>query len=195
MKVTDLQTSAPQPLLRRIDMSQYSWYQNEYDNLPSTDSFNRENLDKTELWVLDERFTMSYKVDGKKRTKFFDVGTIFDKASAPALVRSVVDNDALIVMLAALNHDADFGLHFASYDEANEVFYQLIKIAIKRYVKYLVEETDTDRYEIRKWYRKSMRQARWYHRGVETKIGENIYNEIKPEDHWNYGKIHEKREL
>lgn len=195
MIVTDLQTSAPQPLLRRLDLSQYDWYREHYTNLPSSDSFNRKNLDKTELWVLEEQFTLSYRVDGKKRTKTFDECVVFDKASSPKLTRSIVDNDALIVLIPALNHDADFGLHFATYEEANEVFYQLIKLVIKRYVNYLIEETDTDNYEIRKWYRKSMRQARWYHRGVETKIGENVYNEIKPYNHWNYGKIHEKREL
>ena len=185
--VSDLETSSPFPLLRRIDLSQYKWYQDRF-NMPPIEKFARKNLDQTELWNLEETFILRYKINGKQIDKVFRESFVFDKASAPKIVRSIVDNDAFIVIIAALNHDADFGLHFSSYEEANEVFFQLIKMVIKRYVTYLLT-TDRDKREVRSWYRDSMRQARWYHRGVETNIGEDIYNEINPEDHWNYGKV------
>ncbi len=200
IRVTNLRTSAPFPLLRRVDFSEYDWYKKEYKDMPDLEKVKRKNLDLTEIWVLAVPYEIQYDVeveeDGKvlkeTRVKTFKESFLFDKASAPKPVRGIVDNDSFIVIIASLVHDADFGLHFAPYKEANEIFFQLIKLVIRKYVTYLLT-TDLDKREIRKWFRDSMREARWYKRGVSTPFGKAIYNEIKPEEHWNYGKVSERR--
>jgi len=56
----------------------------------------------------------------------FEPGFITDLSSVPGFFRSVVDNDDIDMMSAALCHDVNFSLHHLSFKQTNQLFYHMI---------------------------------------------------------------------
>lgn len=59
----------------------------------------------------------------------FKVGYMTDLASVPKKLRSIVDNDSEELMLPALVHDANFGCHYFSFGQSNDIFRNMIRKA------------------------------------------------------------------
>jgi len=55
----------------------------------------------------------------------FKRGYISDLASVPGFFRSVVDNDDIDVILAAIVHDRNFSTHVLTFRQTNELFYKM----------------------------------------------------------------------
>lgn len=55
----------------------------------------------------------------------FKRGYLTDLASVPSYFRSVVDNDDIDVIAAALVHDRNFSVHHLSFEQTNELFYKM----------------------------------------------------------------------
>jgi len=56
----------------------------------------------------------------------FRRGFITDFSSVPAYFRSVVDNDDIDMLLAALCHDRGFSVHKLTFKQTNELFYKMV---------------------------------------------------------------------
>ena len=205
-KLIGYRTSQPFPEMMRFDITQYDWYQSHWGGiLPSRYSYQRESMVNTELRAMTKFFTIDLKFDdGSIDRIVFDKGTVWDLASVPSFVRSLIDNDALIVFLAALFHDGAIGLHLYPVDMCNEIFRDLIVIFIDKYKKRYIEmqeeilhsiddrkkrELFKDGYTdfIDKWVRDSKRDADTYFFGVDVRVSPcyKIYKNSNPETHWN----------
>lgn len=91
-----------------------------WDELPAKD--------RDQLQVCLSYITIKiYLTDGTMLVYQFRPGYITDLASVPKALRSLVDNDALELLLAALVHDANFGGQLLSFGASNTIFRQMIR--------------------------------------------------------------------
>ena len=175
-KITELKRRG-YPKLERVDIIQYNIFSREIKRgygiiMPPISKLNRENMNKYELHVLLNDYQVSYETEGKKYTYKFRKGFIYDKASVPNALRSIVDNDSYLVAIAALVHDALFALHLLSFRDSDRHFYRLIRYA----------QSKQPRKDRRLW------KAIVYWFGVISPIGHRLYRKSVPHKHWNYGK-------
>jgi hypothetical protein len=183
-KLINYTTDKPMPLMRRFDLTKYDWYNKQLGRvLPLKEAYNRENMLKTELWILWEDFKLTLCFDdGTKDIIEYKAGFVWDIASVPSILRSFIDNDAYIVFIGALFHDGAFGLHLYSYEDSNTYFRDLIIITAKNYA----ELWDAMFYEdITEWVEDAEHDAKLYYFGVETRKGERIYKSSDVDNHWN----------
>lgn len=83
----------------------------------------------SDVRVLLNDITIKVTTDDGVRYYHFKKGFITDLASVPKILRSLVDNDDEVMLLAALVHDANFRWHFlSSFKRANDMFRQMIAI-------------------------------------------------------------------
>ncbi len=191
------------PEMCKFDLTQYDWYKERIgDSLPGRFRYARDNMDETELWVLLEDFTLVIHFeDGMNDILEFHKGFVWDLASVPPQLRSIIDNDSFIVFTAALFHDASFGLHLYDFETCNDYFQQLIVVTAEQYGNRLMLESRkiSDELSLRKRLRYMKKRKRFIHEmiddakrdskiyefGVDSKIGEKIYKNSIPCIHWN----------
>jgi hypothetical protein len=172
------------PVLERIDFDTYDSLSSELGvSLPSVDKIHRENLSTHELFVLRERYEINFNIACTTYSFVFKKGTIFDKASVPSILRSVVDNDSYYVIRPSLIHDAMFALHLVPYRVANKLFKEYIKYEYDHEIAKLSGRAK------RKLIREKRFKTAMYFFGVSTRKGRRIYNSIEPKNHWLNGYI------
>jgi len=202
-RLVDYKTSTPFPEMMRFDVTQYDYYQELLGGvLPSKWGYQRKQMDITELWILTKPFNITlYFDDGSEDWIDSKAGLVWDLASTPKKLRSIVDNDSFEVFIPAVFHDQAFGLHLYSFDESNEIFRQLIRLVAEKYrIRYMAMKQEiADNMDggagikllekewevINEWVREAYHLAELYHFGVDTFIGKNIYDESDPVTHWN----------
>lgn len=192
------------PEMCKFDLTQYDWYKDRIgSHLPCRHRYVRENMDATELWILLDDYTLSIQFsDGTSDVLEYRKGFVWDLASVPSAFRSIIDNDSFMVFIAALFHDASFGLHLYDFETCNDYFQQLIVVTAHQYGKRLLLDSKVTSSRIEsirkklKYNRKTKkfihelvkdaeRDSKLYEFGVDTKIGRNIYNSSIPCIHWN----------
>ena len=190
--ITGFSTSAPVPDTIRVDPLQYEWYKvrmwEKGVDLPEFSQFKRDNLSVLELRLLQEDFTIKFTWRGVRYVLTLKAGYISDLASVPGILRGLVDNDALIALIAAYCvHDPCFALQLLPFEEANDLFRDLVIYKIEELYLYQLEEANGHRKAVRaakRWRRRALRDARLYHFGVSTPIGRKIYHGGNPQTHW-----------
>ena len=210
MKIIGYSTDMPMPMMMRFDLTHYAWYNEKFDgNLPGRYRYQRDQMNVTELWILMEDITLTLVLeDGSLIEMPFKKGFVWDLASVPEKLRSVIDNDAFIVFIAALFHDAVFGLHLFDFDTCNDMFRQLIVLTATQYGERLIEDyqqiadrmydDDAEKYmkkctkRIEKFVRQSERDSELYEFGVDSPFGKNVYEGKNPATHWNLGFVTKK---
>ena len=158
---------------------------NNYDvKLPRKSSLWRIGMSSDELYVLHHDYEVRFTY--KKTNYRFKMlrGFIFDKASVPPFLRSVVDNDDPDVMISAMCHDAMFALHLVPFKQANKMFYWIVKTVMLKKLSNIVDKKSR-----RKMRREIFFKPKLYFFGVATPIGKKIYNSCNPFDHWLNGYV------
>jgi len=207
----NITTSSPSPATRRIDFTQYHWYENHYSKkgvtIPRARELVRDNMNQNGLRIDEEDFSLSFQWKGYVHTIDYSSGFIHDLASTPKWLRGLVDNDDIVAILAARFHDPVFAMHWFSYREANRLFYLFILSAIERYRLFKMGEIEScaieiddlkqrrwyirkSEIDINKWVREKKHKARLYRFGVKTPIGLKIYRKNNPETHWMRNFVH-----
>jgi len=175
--VFNVYTESPMfPVRTRVNIDKYhEWSMEVFEKYniktPYKSELTRPMMDSLSLRMLVEEYVVFFEYKGVKYRLIFKKGFIYDLASTPKAFRSLVENDDIIVEISALVHDALFGLHLFSFHESNEIFYGITK-------------------HYQKKYRPKRRMLPYiYYRGVESVFGRKVYNNEKPEEHWNFGKV------
>jgi hypothetical protein len=84
-------------------------------------------LEPLEIWIETKYVNIIYR---------FERGFVWDLASVPKVLRSIVDNDDKDLMDAAICHDFNFemweerkkdGLYYFDYKQSNALFYEMVK--------------------------------------------------------------------
>jgi hypothetical protein len=92
----------------------------------------------------------------------FKRGFVWDLASVPKFFRGIVDNDSQESIISAMCHDAMFTGHLLSFNEANDVFYGLLRLSgetpIKSRIYWLAVASPIGRMM---YNRKTIKRAMW----------------------------------
>ena len=182
--ITNYWTSDGKPILERVDLYRYQELSERFRELygvelPSQFKLHRMGLKSDELYVLHNDYEVRFQYRGENYRFKMLKGFIFDKASVPQFLRSIVDNDDPDVMISAMCHDAMFALHLVPFRRANKLFYWIIKTVMLTKVEQI-----SDKRERRKLKRETRYKPKLYFLGVATPIGRKIYNSCNPFDHW-----------
>ena len=123
---------------------------------------------KSELRLSMNRFKLEFEEHHRNGSVdtwvfIFKAGFIWDLASVPSILRSIVDNDSAYIRAAAMVHDVLFALHLVGFVEADRLFYRIIKAhsgGLKGVFAFLA---------------------------VMSPIGRKKYNDHDPKTHWMNG--------
>lgn len=195
--ITEFSTSAPVPDTIRVDPQRYDWYKvrmwEKGVDLPEFSQFKRDNLSILELRLLQEDFTVKFTWRGVRYVLALKAGYISDLASVPGILRGLVDNDALIALIAAYCvHDPCFALQLLPFKDANDLFRDIIEHRVHTLWEHMASAAEglegrAQRKAVRaakRWRRRALRDAKLYHFGVSTPIGRKLYRESDPHTHW-----------
>ena len=182
--ISNYKTSAGKPILERVDLEKYSELEYRFLNnkniiIPRKEKLKRIGMNSDELHILHSHFNVEFCY--KEKLYIFNMfpGFIFDKASVPKYLRSIVDNDDPVVEVAAMCHDPMFALHLLGnsdigYDLANKIFYWIIYTVISNKADALKKRYDvklSNYNELLKTYREVKKTVK---RSERKKLKHNI---------------------
>lgn len=87
----------------------------------------KQGLKADQIWVLPSLLQILVSTKDMQTSYLFWPGHITDLASVPKFLRSLVDNDGLRIIAAALVHDYNFATQEMGFRASNRLFYKMIR--------------------------------------------------------------------
>lgn len=142
---------------RRVEL-----YESNFLILPWYETFVRKNLEREDLYVVEEQWSITFEYMNKAYTLTVNPGAVYDVASVPKhFVRGGLTKRGQAIQEAALVHDCLFALQLLPFEDCNNVFRGMIDYTglCNRLVSNL-------------------------YMAVRGRTGRTIYNNADPKKHW-----------
>jgi len=115
---------------RRVEIDRWGEIQKDLltknvETPPASDLHLFGDVDQLHVMLSTLTITVVWKNSKWIQYRFYP-GFITDLASVPKFVRSLIDNDDLDLLAAALIHDANFSCHFLTFRETNALFRSMV---------------------------------------------------------------------